>query len=130
MKTDLLNTFSSELKKMPYGVPEGYFDALKKELQKSPAVTIGERGHRNRFAKYASIAAAAVILMTAGAMIMKSTLGHNDMTYEDYLVHSGAMIDEEYQEEITVIENEVNEEDIIEYLIYTGVTAELIEISK
>lgn len=130
MNTDLLNTFSSELRKMPYGVPEGYFDALKKELQKSPAVTVGERGHRNRFAQYASIAAAAVIFMTAGALITRSLSGHDEMTYEDYLVHSGAMIDQEYQDEITVIENEVNEEDIIEYLIYTGVTAELIEISK
>lgn len=130
MKTDLLNTFSSELMKMPYSVPEGYFDALKKELQKSPAVTVGERGHRNRFAQYASIAAAAVIFMTAGALITRSLSGHDEMTYEDYLVHSGAMIDQEYHDEINVIENEVNEEDIIEYLIYTGVTAELIEISK
>jgi hypothetical protein len=52
------------------------------------------------------------------------------MTYEDYLVYSGSMTNEDFQNDIDIIENEINEEDIIEYLIYTGVTAELIEISK
>ena len=113
MKNDILNTLSSELRKMPYCVPEGYFDTLKQDLQRTGRTHSVERRLRNRVASYASIAAAA-----------------EDMTYEDYLVHSEAIIGEEYQDEITVIENEVNEEDIIEYLIYTGVTAELIETSK
>ena len=130
MKNDILNTLSSELRKMPYCVPEGYFDTLKQDLQRTGRTHSVERRLRNRVASYASIAAAAAIMATSGIMLMKNILTHEDMTYEDYLVHSEAILGEEYQDEITVIENEVNEEDIIEYLIYTGVTAELIEISK
>jgi hypothetical protein len=103
---------------------------LKQDLQRTGRTHSVERRLRNRVASYASIAAAAVLLATSGMMLMKNILTHEDMTYEDYLVHSEAIIGEEYQDEITVIENEVNEEDIIEYLIYTGVTAELIETSK
>lgn len=130
MKNDILNTLSSEFRKMPYCVPEGYFDTLKQDLQRTGRTHSVERRLRNRVASYASIAAAAAIMATSGIMLMKNILTHEDMTYEDYLVHSEAIIGEEYQDEITVIENEVNEEDIIEYLIYTGVTAELIETSK
>lgn len=130
MKNDVLNTFSSEFRKMPYCVPEGYFDTLKQDLHRTGRTHSVERRLRNRVASYASIAAAAAIMATSGIMLMKNILTHEYMTYEDYLVHSEAIIGEEYQDEITVIENEVNEEDIIEYLIYTGVTAELIETSK
>ena len=130
MKNDILNTLSSEFRKMPYCVPEGYFDTLKQDLQRTGRTHSVERRLRNRVASYASIAAAAAIMATSGIMLMKNILTHEDMTYEDYLVHSEAILGEEYQDEITVIENEVNEEDIIEYLIYTGVTAELIETSK
>ena len=129
MKTDILNTFSSELRKMPYSVPEGYFNTVKKDLQKNSVVRI-DNGLWNRFIPYASVAAVFIALVTAGMLLMRGSLGENEMTYEDYLVHSGAMLNEGYSEEITVIENEINEEDIIEYLIYTGVTAELIEYSK
>ena len=130
MKNDILNTLSSELRKMPYCVPEGYFDTLKQDLQRTGRTHSAEKRIRSRVASYASIAAAAAILATSGIMLMKNFMTHEDMTYEDYLVHSGAMINEDYQDEITVVENEINEEDIIEYLIYTGVTAELIETSK
>jgi hypothetical protein len=130
MKNDILNTLSSELRKMPYCVPEGYFDTLKRDLQRTGKTYSSERRILSKVASYSSIAAAAVILAASGIMLMKNILTHEDMTYEDYLVHSGAMINEDYQDEITVVENDINEEDIIEYLIYTGVTAELIETSK
>lgn len=129
MKTDLLNTFSSELRKMPYDVPEGYFDTLKKDLRKSSAVRI-EKGIWSRVVPYASVAAVFIALVTAGMLLTRSSFGEDEMTFEDYLVHSGSMINEEYPDEIRIIDNEINEEDIIEYLIYTGVTAELIENSK
>ena len=53
------------------------------------------------------------------------------MTYEDFLVHSDYVLSESYDELVNVVEaEEIADEDIIEYLIYTGVTAEVIEISK
>ena len=53
-----------------------------------------------------------------------------EMSYEDYLVHSDYIITEGYEDEINVIEPNIDADDIIEYLIYTGVTAEVIEHSK
>lgn len=129
MKNDILNNCSSELRERPYSVPEGYFDALKASLQRE-SMAVAKRSFLNRTAAYASMAAAFLIFITAGTLIMRSTIGADDMTYEDYLVHSGAMTGEDFQNDIDIIENEINEDDIIEYLIYTGVTAELIEISK
>ena len=40
------------------------------------------------------------------------------------------MIEAEYENDIQIAEALPVEEDIIEYLIYTGVTAETIELSK
>jgi hypothetical protein len=130
MNNDMLNSRSSEFRKIPYSVPEGYFDTLKNNLRRESITAAGKRSFLNRAGAYASIAAAFLILITAGTILMKSTIGAEDMTYEDYLVYSGSMTNEDFQNDIDIIENEINEEDIIEYLIYTGVTAELIEISK
>ncbi len=54
----------------------------------------------------------------------------DEMSYEDFLVHSDYVLTEGYEDEIAIVENEIDAEDIIEYLIYTGVTAEVIEHSK
>jgi hypothetical protein len=50
------------------------------------------------------------------------------MTYEDYIVHSEIMIIDEEETEDAYPEAEA--QDIVEYLIHTGITAELIEFSK
>ena len=52
------------------------------------------------------------------------------MTYEDYLVHSDMLIEAEYEQDTQIADATIAAEDIIEYLIYTGVTAEDIELSK
>jgi hypothetical protein len=52
------------------------------------------------------------------------------MTYEDYLVHSDMLISTEYDNESYYAEANMAEEDIVEYLIYTGMSAEAIELSK
>ena len=122
MKNDILNTHSSILKENPYGVPESYFETLKGDLM---------RKKKNSFASpYISIAAACLIFLTAGLMLIKNTVISDDMSYEDYLVHSDYIFTEGYEDEINVIENDIDADDIIEYLIYTGVTAEVIEQSK
>ena len=130
MKNDILNKRSAELREMPYSVPEGYFDTLKNDLQRRSVPAFHERRHLNRLIPYASVAAALALLVTAGTFFMKSNSESGDMTYEDYLVHSEVLTDEDFHIDIVENENEIDEEDIIEYLIYTGVTAELIEQSK
>ena len=121
MKNDILNTHSSILKENPYGVPESYFETLKGDLM---------RKKKSFASPYISIAAACLIFLTAGLMLIKNTVISDDMSYEDYLVHSDYIFTEGYEDEINVIENDIDADDIIEYLIYTGVTAEVIEQSK
>ena len=128
MKNDILNNCSSELREMPYSVPEGYFDTLKKDIQGRNIPSCNERKRMNSLIPYASVAAALALLVSAGTFFMKSNSEAGDMTYEDYLVYSESLTDEDFH--IDIVENEIDEEDIIEYLIYTGVTAELIEQSK
>lgn len=129
MKEDILNTRSEELRQQPFRVPEGYFEKLGNDLRH-----LEEPAHRGFFkviAPYASMAAAFLLIVTAGTLLLKSTTEQDGMTYEDFLVHSDYVLSEGFDEAVNVVEaEEIAEEDIIEYLIYTGVTAEVIEISK
>lgn len=128
MQNDILNTKSEELKQMPYSVPDGYFENLEARLRihEKPA----RSGLFRLISPYASMAAAFVILVTAGTFLLQRTTEQKEMTYEDFIVHSDYMLSEGYDEEFNVIETQMEENDIIEYLIYTGVTAEVIELSK
>lgn len=122
MKNDILNTHSSILKENPYSVPETYFETLQTDLIR--------RKKRFSVSPYISIAAACIVFITAGLMLIRNTDMSDEMSYEDFLVHSDYVLTEGYEDEIAIVENEIDAEDIIEYLIYTGVTAEVIEHSK
>jgi hypothetical protein len=74
------------------------------------------------------MAAAFAIIASAGTVILRNVTERNDMTYEDYIVHSEIMIVNE--EETEDAYQEADAQDIVEYLIHTGITAELIEFSK
>ena len=128
----MLNNLSSELRDMPYSVPEGYFDGLRKDLAAIASERRTERVPAGKIWSYVSIAAAFLFLVTAGTFILERRMGSEGMTYEDYVVYSDMMIDHEYgEDDLHIIENEVHDEDIVEYLIYNiGVTAEVIEQSK
>ena len=129
MKNDILHSHSSELRKMPYSVPEGYFEGLQDCLRIDEAHASAEvRSFWGRMAPYASMAAAFAIMVTAGTAILKNVTEKSDMTYEDYIVHSEIMIIDEEETEDAYPEAEA--QDIVEYLIHTGITAELIEFSK
>ena len=122
MKNDVLNTHSSVLKENPYGVPEAYFETLQSSLIR--------RKKRFTVSPYISVAAACAIVITAGLTLIRNIGMAGEMSYEDYLVHSDYVLTEGYEDEISVIEHDIYADDIIEYLIYTGVTAEVIEHSK
>lgn len=125
---DILNNRASELKVRPYSVPEGYFDVLEGNL-KHPASR--KSGFMEKVTPYMALAASFIIIVTAGTFLLKNSFEEESMTFEDYMVHSSSLTINQYikGEEISE-ENELQDEDIVNYLIYTGVTAELIEISK
>ncbi len=112
-----------ELKKMPYTVPEGYFDSFRSTVMQS------EPSPRRRMnAAYLSIAASFLLLLGAGLLLLQKLSPPEEFTQEDYLVFSGSMTNTEYyRNENQLADAEIAEEDIIDYLIYSGITVEEIE---
>lgn len=129
MNNDILKYSSDELKKMPYTVPEGYFEQVKAEISRSTAAEEGVSLWR-KAVPYISVAATFLIMVSAGTFFLEKTTQQEGMTYEDYLVHSDMLIEAEYEQDTQIADAAIADEDIIEYLIYTGVTAEDIELSK
>ena len=108
---------SKELKSMPFTVPEGYFEGLKAELkmipkqQTKPSKVIKWRP----FVRFASIAAVVAALIAAGAFFLEK----NDEVTDFTVVHEEADYFADLQS--------LTEDDIIEYLISTGVELDDIE---
>lgn len=126
---DILKT-CAELKQMPFAVPEGYFDSFKAENTKARVQKVSLW---NRLAPVAAMAAVFVFLAAAGTFLLEHSVRTYDMTEEDYVMFSDNMtnaIAYEMEFGMQTAEAEISEEDIINYLIYTGVTAEDIELSK
>ncbi len=129
MNNDILKYSSDELRKMPYTVPEGYFEQVKAEISRSTAAEEGVSLWR-KAVPYISVAATFLIMVSAGTFFLEKTTQQDGMTYEDYLVHSDMLIEAEYEQDTQIADATIAAEDIIEYLIYTGVTAEDIKLSK
>ena len=129
MNEDILKYSSDELRKTPFNVPEGYFEQVKAEMKHSAAAEEGVSLWRKAL-PYISVAAIFLIMVSAGTFFLEKTTHQDGMTYEDYLVHSDMLIEAEYEQDTQIAEADIVDEDIIEYLIYIGVTAEDIEQSK
>lgn len=117
-----------KLKDMPFSVPEGYFDSFKREVCKQQTPSFWKR-----FVPYASVAASFLLIVSAGTFILEKTVSKDLMSQEDYIVFSDNMmntISYEMDSDYKLAEAEINDEDIINYLIYSGISAEEIELSK
>lgn len=130
---DILKS-AQELKTRPYNVPEGYFSRMKAEL-KSCAQESDERRRPfvARLAPYAAMAAVFVLMVTAGTFFLERTTPAEQSELEEFYFYSNMIpVTDPYTvETIQVAQyDEVAEEDIIEYLIYSGTTAEVIEFSR
>ena len=129
MGNDILKD-CTELKQMPFSVPERYFDSFKN----ANAVPVAKRVSLwNRMVPYVAMAAVFVSLVAAGTFFLERSTPQYQMTEEDYVMFADNMMNTiayemEYGEQIA--EADLSEEDIINYLIYTGVSAEAIELSK
>lgn len=119
---------SPDLRKNPFSVPEGYFSDCQKKALKN--IESGNR-HLVIWRWIGPVAAAAMILLIAGNYIFKNSL-QEEYSKEDYMVFSSEFINTVYDmtDEERYAEAEISDEDIIEYLIETGVEAEIIEIYK
>ena len=135
MNKDILR--NPEMKKTPYSVPEGYFDSLKAQARKYAGPHQVPVNIWSRLAPYAGIAAMFLFILLLGKTFitpknkpqMDSKAAEITVLadgYEDYLVFSDmeatglVYIDDEIDIE------EINEKDIIEYLIYIGASEKYI----
>lgn len=128
MNKDILR--NPEMKKTPYSVPEGYFDSLKAQARKYAGPHQVPVNIWSRLAPYAGIAAMFLFILLLGKTFIGQETSSETITaeadsYEDYIVFSDISSDMSMRylaEENT----EIDEEDIIEYLIYIGATEEYI----
>ena len=116
------------LKQMPFSVPEGYFETFKGQMHKPATVKVS---FWSRIVPYCAVAAVFIFLVSVGTFVLEQTTSRHDMTQEDYILFSDNLMN--------IIESEDNEqyaaadmadEDIINYLIYSGISAEEIELVK
>lgn len=118
-----------ELDRHPFRTPERYFDRLKTQLKAIPAAEAGpvRRSLWQRLKPYAALAACfAASLVIGNAILRKTAPGATDSLY-DQLVYSDLIpvtqLNALYDNDTLP---ETSEEDIANFLIESGVSAELI----
>lgn len=118
---------NERLKENPFIVPEGYFTTLKDTVVKYPrSELVPRKENRNIFITLLSMAAMFVAIVTAGTFFLSKATPEETYSQEDFLVFSNNITDEMLYE--TYADAEIMEDDIIEYLIYSGESVESIEI--
>lgn len=132
LERDILQEAS--LKKCPYSTPEGYFDSLRERAVKYSKPAPAPVFQFKRVLMTAvSLAAMFILLVTAGTFLLERATPSESMTQEDYIVFSDGYLDLEMYEDgmsAQYADASISAEDIVEYLIYTGVSEEFIEMSK
>lgn len=132
LERDILQEAS--LKKCPYSVPEGYFESLKEKAVKySKPAPVPVFQFKKVLMTAVSMAAMFILMVTAGTFLLEKTTPSEDLTHEDYIVFSDGYFDlEMYEDNMSeqYADASVSDEDIVEYLIYIGVSEEFIEMSK
>lgn len=118
-----------KLKEQVYSVPDGYFSGFKAGM--TPYASV-EPSLARRLVPYLSMAAVFIFLVTAGTFFLQRTTPSDEFTQEDFILYSsnisGIGLYEEEPDQLA--DAGIADEDIIEYLIYSGISAEEIELSK
>lgn len=132
MKTygqDILTT-QKELKERPFSVPDGYFETFRAEAVRNSTITIASP--LRRLVPYMALAASFALLLGVGFSLNGNLKTTDEFSTEDYILFSDSMIHTIYDDDATYqyADAELMDEDIIEYLIYTGESPESIELSK
>lgn len=93
---------NEQLKSSPFCVPDNYISSLNADLNKIPKKNAGTKV--NKWISYAAIAATFALLILGGGMLLKWQDQTATISYAEA--------------------QELTDDDIIEYLIYTGVDLE------
>ena len=122
-KSDIFNGSG----KAGFKVPEGYFEGLKVRLNRIPEQRT-ELGPVQRIKPYLALAASFAAILIAGNVVLRSTAERipSDDFYEE-LGYVSLLQADEYLQSDTARQDTISDEDVINYLIDSGVSAELIE---
>lgn len=137
---DILQS-SKDLKTMPFTVPKDFFETMRAEARKCTEPQVIHVSLWTRLAPYTAIAAMFLFIFTLGNIFLhnssdQATASTEDtidvIEYEDYLVFNevGADVSIYYLAEEDYAMEKADDEDIIEYLIYTGASESYIEYNK
>lgn len=127
MKQDILIE-KPQLRKQAYTVPEGYFEELRSQIKPPQTVQLN---WTQKLVPLVSMAATFILMVTAGTFFLQRATPSEEFTQEDFLVFSSDISRMDYYDEMDhVADADIADADIIEYLIYSGISAEEIELSK
>ena len=119
---DILQS-NRELKGNPFRLPEGYIDSLKSELKTIPKQKEEKRPVFQILLPYISLAAAFAMIVAIGGLLLEKT-ATEDFTDYDYILFSEDMTNTVIDMSEDQYADALTDEDIIEYLIYSGVEIE------
>ena len=118
----------TDLKEMPYSVPERYFEDFRSQMKPTSAK---ENSLYMRLAPYMAMAAMFILLVTGGTFLLRHATPEEEFTQEDFILFSDNLTNTIYFDTTEhIADAEIADEEIIEYLIYSGISAEEIENSK
>lgn len=120
---------SDKLKNFHPGAPEGYFQEFRSRAEAIPHSNHVNAGHRA--ASYAAIAATFILMVVGGTFFLEKVTPqeaiHSDTLSEtDYIIYSTILpsLDEYEMYEQAISIEEIDTEDIVAYLIYSGESIE------
>ena len=117
------------LKEMPFTVPENYFDGLKANLKKIPQQTESIVSHRLRWGRIIAVAASFALLLAAGGFFLGRNSSAEQFTEDGYMALYDDLeisVYDEYSDQYADAWS-ASEDDIIEYLLATGIEVEEVE---
>ncbi len=129
-------TGNEGLKKMPFRVPEGYFDGLEARIhariaeETAPVKRRPLRGRIFRSPAYLSAAAVLAIIVAGGLLMSRGDMQEDDWSEEQYALYRDVdIIPVTEPESIWLSSYEetsdtLSTEDIIDYLVYIGIEPE------
>jgi len=102
---------NQNLRKMPFTVPEGYFAEMPERMKESVLRQEVKAPFMKRVTPYIALAASFLILVAGGTFFLRNTTPETPETATYYALNSTSS-------------DEMTEEDIIAYLIWSGTSLE------
>lgn len=125
------NKIFNGIGKAPYDVPDGYFKSLQARLETIPTMTGRTVGPVQRMKPYLALAACFLAAVLIGNTVLRSTT--SDVATHDYYneITLADLIPLTQPDEVFMTvapeRDTISEEDVIDYLITSGMSPEMIE---